>query len=107
MTHELLAACWGERLAECARSGMSVTRWCADHAVSTKSFYYWRRKLKATASPHPQEAPNWLALSVGASSVLRESSLTVRIGSASIDVTTGFDPKLLRQIALALEPGQC
>jgi hypothetical protein len=32
--------------------------------------------------------------------------LTVHVGSASIDVTAGFDPQLLRQIALALAPGQ-
>ena len=109
MTNPILAAQWRERFDEFARSGLSVERFCAARGVSEYKFYYWRRKLaQAPAGSHRQSSVNWLAVSVRSGLPQQgPTGLTVRIGSASIDVTAGFDPQLLRQIALALEPQRC
>jgi transposase-like protein len=109
MTNQTLAAQWRHRFNEFARSGLSVERFCAAHNVSEYKFYYWRRKLSAAeASSQAGSGSNWLAVSVRPASSQHDAQtgLTVHVGSASIDVTAGFDPQLLRQIALALAPGQ-
>ncbi|WP_420832452.1 IS66 family insertion sequence element accessory protein TnpA [Paenibacillus periandrae] len=30
---------------DCRSSGQTVVRWCADHEVNVKSYYYWLRKI--------------------------------------------------------------
>jgi transposase-like protein len=106
MTNETLAAQWRERFDDYARSGLSVERWCVAHDLSEYRFYYWRRKLSNRAASARQSGVDWLALPID-KSPRPESSLTVRVGAASIDVAPGFDPALLRAVALALEPARC
>ncbi len=109
MTDQTLSAQWRERFDEFARSGLSVACWCVARNVSVCRFYYWRRKLSRTpALPNPQDNTQWIALPMrSAASVGQSKTLTVRIGSASIDVAPGFDPALLGQIARALESARC
>ena len=38
---------WSRRVAECRRSGVSVSRWCADHGVNRKTYYTWQKKVFA------------------------------------------------------------
>ncbi|WP_445670202.1 IS66 family insertion sequence element accessory protein TnpA [Paenibacillus sp. PL2-23] len=36
---------WTELIRDCRSSGQTVVRWCADHEVSVKSYYYWLKKI--------------------------------------------------------------
>ena len=38
-------AVWRERFERFSRSGLAVTRFCAEERVSMASFYHWRRKF--------------------------------------------------------------
>jgi transposase-like protein len=40
---------WTEIIRDCRSSGQTVVRWCADHEVSVKSYYYWLRKIREAA----------------------------------------------------------
>ncbi|WP_240416476.1 IS66 family insertion sequence element accessory protein TnpA [Paenibacillus periandrae] len=40
---------WTEIIRECRSSGQTVVRWCADHEVNVKSYYYWLRKIREAA----------------------------------------------------------
>ena len=67
---------WRERIAEQARSGLSIKQFCKDRGIAEHAFYAWRRRLRETepvrfalvdraGAPH---APEWnleLALHTG------------------------------------------
>lgn len=36
---------WGQRIAACRSSGMTVREWCSQEGLSEKTYYYWQRKL--------------------------------------------------------------
>jgi len=92
---------WQERLADCARSGLGVQRWCAVHNIPEHRYYYWRRKLMTEPELHKQDV-QWLALPADDA-----TKLTVRVGAAYIEVAAGFDQSLLRAVVGALELPQC
>jgi hypothetical protein len=37
---------WGERIAEQARSGVSIKQFCKDRGIAEHAFYAWRRRLR-------------------------------------------------------------
>ena len=49
---------WRERIAEQARSGLSIKQFCKGRGIAEHVFYYWRKRLRQTepcASPDPTE----------------------------------------------------
>lgn len=48
-THQYRLNKWTEIIRECRSSGQIVCAWCEDHNVSTKSYYYWLRRVRAAA----------------------------------------------------------
>jgi transposase-like protein len=40
---------WTKIVRDCRTSGQTVVRWCADHEVNVKSYYYWLRKIREAA----------------------------------------------------------
>lgn len=40
---------WTEIIRDCRSSGQTVVRWCADHEVNVKSYYYWLKKIREAA----------------------------------------------------------
>jgi hypothetical protein len=49
---------WRERIAEHARSGLSIKQFCKGRGIAEHVFYYWRKRLRQTepcASPDPTE----------------------------------------------------
>ena len=39
---------WRERIAEQARSGLSIKQFCKDRGIAEHAFYAWRRRLSGT-----------------------------------------------------------
>ena len=105
MADDLLAAQWRERLSDRGRSGLSVRNWCISHNIPEHRYYYWQRKFSEGASAGSDTCVEWLALPNCPSPPA--SNLTVRVGSASIDIAPGFDAALLRAVVLALEASKC
>ena len=48
-THHQKLELWIERIRACRASGMTVTSWCHDNNIGSKSYYYWLRKIKQEA----------------------------------------------------------
>ncbi len=40
---------WTEIIRECRSSGQTVSKWCADHDINPKSYYYWLRRVRTAA----------------------------------------------------------
>ena len=36
---------WRTQIIDCRSSGMSVKGWCAEHNISTKTYYRWEKEI--------------------------------------------------------------
>lgn len=45
-THEIRLLKWTTIIKNCRSSGETVTAWCRENNISSKSFYYWQRKIR-------------------------------------------------------------
>ena len=45
---------WRQRIVEQSRSGQSIKTFCEQHSLANASFHYWKRRLRAEASPTPE-----------------------------------------------------
>jgi hypothetical protein len=97
MTREERGGWWAEQLAAQAGSGLTVRSWCIREGVCYGSFLQWRRRLGAAAA---MEGPLSFVQVLPAEA--KASTVRVRVGSAWIEVTAGFDPGLLRRVVEAL-----
>ncbi|MGG0174096.1 hypothetical protein ABEY25_28910 [Paenibacillus dokdonensis] len=64
---------------------------------------YWMRKFKKGNATATSSSKSFIPLTtIESISVTSPSLLVVRVGSASIELQSGFDPQLLREIVEAL-----
>lgn len=90
-----------KRIASYRSSSFAIKDCCAENSVTLDQLKNWHKKEKkksttkaASASHSVTDTPSELASSV----------LWVHVGSARIEVTSGFKPQLLREIVVALSP---
>ena len=108
MTRNALAQEWRDRLDDFAESEMTLQRWCDFNSVSVYQYYYWRRRL-ASAEPQESAGPHFLAVHIVEAPTLPTppGGVTIRIAGAAIEVSTGFDPGILRAVVGALAAQPC
>lgn len=99
MTRSELAEHWREQIEDFASSGMTAQEWCNFNAVPLNQLQYWKRRLKVLDKAQPT-ATTWTAIEIEQPVA---SSISIRIGSAFIDLNSGFNPCLLREVVRALE----
>lgn len=97
---------WQVRIAAYRASGLAMKAWCTANQCSVEQLKYWLYKIKrvsssATPDPSPvQFVP--LATVDLLGGAFPNSSIILHIGVASIELHSGFDPKLLREVIHAL-----
>ena len=99
MNRSELAEQWREQIEDFTTSGMTAQEWSNYNRVPLNQLQYWKRRLKELDKPQ-SNATTWTALEIAQPS---PSSITLRIGGASIDLNSGFDQSLLREVVCALE----
>ena len=57
---------WQKLVDKQAASELSVSEFCAQHALTVSNFYLWRKKLSDDSQPFAQQ-DNWLAFDMPAS----------------------------------------
>ena len=99
---------WSQRVAECRSSGLSVTRWCAEHDIKPKTYFNWQKKVFAAMIEQqrqqleePQESVRRFA-ELPAPAVQNDLVATVRIGEASLDVYSGASADVAAALCKAL-----
>jgi len=78
-------------------SGKTAQVWCDENQLSIHTLKYWIQKLNRQEKDHRR--PQWVSLMESPSS----SSLTIRVGSAAIEVTGDSDLQLLRKVMSVLK----
>lgn len=92
------AEVWGQRIAACRNSGMTVREWCSQEGLSEKTFYYWQRKLYQMVLEESSfvEVPT---TSVPANRIIA----TVQISGVCASVHSGADEQTLASLLRAMK----
>jgi hypothetical protein len=97
-SHEDRVRYWTELVSEQKQCGLSVQDFCRDRQVSIHCYRGWRARLNKDASADG----GWVTVKPG-SEKSHAPAITLRVGAVNIDVASGFDPQLLRDIVAALQ----
>lgn len=103
---------WAQMASQCRNSGMTVSAWCAEHGISTKTYYYRLRrvcdaipektkpeKLPLTSS---EEEPTFAEVTPADRIVKRGAAIIVRLGNAEIQIRNGAEPGTIEAALRAL-----
>jgi transposase-like protein len=94
---------WEKRLAEQVASGQRVTAWCEENSITSRQFYYWRRKLGIEHS-EKEEPIKWLSLKYESRQLsIAEDAIAVHVGPATVELRKGFDQELFGEIIQVLQ----
>ncbi len=74
-------------------SGKTLQVWCEENQTSIHTLRYWIQKLNRQETD--KSIPQWVSL---INETPASSGITIRIGSAVIEVAGGVDPQLLQQV---------
>ena len=105
---------WSQRVADCRSSGLSVTRWCAEHSIKPKTYYNWQKKVFAAMLAQQQsELSNTVPRFVELPPPVEETQpaaaekqhglvASVRIGNASMEVYSGASAEIVSALCKVL-----
>ena len=101
---------WRTQIIDCRSSGMSVKGWCAEHNISTKTYYRWEKEILSSAAtelvptvsaPQPPaafaELPSQLERQTGGRVIA-----SIQIGKGKADIYSGADATVVRAICQGL-----
>ncbi len=91
---------WSEMVRKCKSSGMTVRAWCREHGLNEKTYYH-RQKQVCNAIPANCAAVPVQFAEVGQPETAPQKSgaaIQIHIGNAKIDVSSGADLFLLRDV---------
>ena len=73
---------WKQLIAERARSQMTIRAFCSEHGISTRSYYYWLRKIRQEAA---EQVPTFVELS-RKNHRTDKPMLCIRYGTATLEL---------------------
>ena len=103
--HEATRELWESRIPDYLASGLTMSAWCAANDCTRDQLKYWLNKAKNEATPLTKEANGgFVPLSVmdPEPPTQQTQPLQLYIGSIRIELQSGFDTQLLRQVVQAL-----
>ncbi|MFD2444116.1 IS66 family insertion sequence element accessory protein TnpB [Bacillus sp. CGMCC 1.16607] len=92
---------WEQRMDNFISSGQSASKWCIANDINIHQFWYWKKRLKALQT-QVTVSSKWLSVEMDDSTENSNNALIVRVGQASVEVKSGFDPKLLLDVVRTL-----
>ncbi|GIM48395.1 hypothetical protein DNHGIG_39440 [Collibacillus ludicampi] len=102
MSHAELRKEWEVRIAAFRASGQSASAWCRAHQLKLHQFRYWLRKIEhkeAAVTP----SSKWISVEVDGQTDKSRNTLLVRVGQATVEIQSGFDPALLANVVRTLQ----
>jgi hypothetical protein len=98
MTNDKKRRDWARLIAEYRSSELSMRAWCEKSGFTFHQLRYWNRKLGRASEPGGWSAVEVVEDDFPLSESVPGSVVTVRVGSAAIDVHPGFDQSLLSDV---------
>ncbi|MDR1816344.1 MAG: hypothetical protein LBR00_06730 [Clostridiales Family XIII bacterium] len=108
---------WSVVVAECQRSGMSVSAWCESQGICRQTYYYWQKRVREAAVSDafstqesepcivPAAAPSpppFVQIVPRGSAAVGAVAMVVRIGATECEIMNGADIDVIERAILAL-----
>jgi len=106
---------WTGLICDCKASGKTVTAWCAEQNINTKTYYYWQRRVREAACEQlaVQEAPSLPMVPIGDVPEFAEyrqpnlkeagSAITLHISGAIVEIHNDADADVIASTLNALK----
>lgn len=101
---------WTRIIQDCQASNLTVTAWCSQHDIGTKTYYYWLRKIRLKAcqstefqTPAMKQEIVPLQLNPQPYSSSIHPAVTIHLGPASIDVAEGTSQAMIEAVLRSLQ----
>ena len=103
MTKDERRSIWGEKINNYRNSNMTANDWSNENNVSIHSLKSWITKFNKEQNPHETKETEWLAVELTKpNNISSTSSITIKIGSCSIEITRDFDKTVLTDVVQVL-----
>ncbi|OXM83269.1 IS66 family insertion sequence element accessory protein TnpA [Paenibacillus rigui] len=96
---ENLQALWAERIQAYQASGQTMKAWCTERNLTVHQLKYWLYKAQRQDQTAATTTFRPVTMTRQASAT---ETLQIQVGFARIDVRSGFEPGLLRDVVAAL-----
>ena len=90
---------WEDRIKDYENSGLTMNAWCEKNNIKIHQLHYWRRKFKNFKQEKLQLVP--LNLDLTRNNTINDS-VKIQVGKLSLEVHTGFNPTLLKDVMKVL-----
>ena len=103
---------WKTQVIDCRSSGMSVRGWCAEHNISTKTYYRWEKEIfssaatelvPAVSAPQPSAAFFVELPPLPERQTAGGVVASIQIGKGKADIYSGADANVVRAICQVLK----
>lgn len=95
---------WKKRVSAFKESGQSARSWCKANELKEHQLRYWLEKYDPVEKT--TSVSKWISVEVEEKPINQDSTITIKVEQATIEVKPGFDPALLRDVVRALH-GPC
>lgn len=93
---------WSVKISKFKKSGKTKEEWCRENNISTRQFNYWFRQETENFQAE-NTAQQWLPVEIKQDEISTGSSLSVKIGMATVEVNPGFNGELLLEVLKILK----
>lgn len=91
---------WAQRVSECRSSGLTVRKWCEQHEINEKTYYYWQRQIwESMKEPQNNRFVQIAAETVSAG---QTAAVRIRINGAEAEIRLGTDAATIEAVCRAL-----
>ncbi len=101
---------WTKIIQECQASNLTNSAWCSQHNIEIKSYYYWLRKIQLKAcqstefqTPATKQEIVPLRLNPQQCTSYAHPTVTIHLGSASIDIAEGTSQATIETVLRSLQ----
>lgn len=106
---------WMEIIRNCRSSGQTVKAWCTEHNVSSKSYYYWLKRVREAAcealpalhSDQRTIVPIDLSMPIKSKEIVHpastESDIIIHMGSVTLEIRNHASATLIEHTLRALQ----
>ena len=91
---------WAQRVSECRSSGLTVRKWCEQHEINEKTYYYWQRRI--WESMNESRSSRFVQIPVETASAGQNTAVRIQINGAEAEICAGTDAATIEAVCRAL-----
>ena len=91
---------WAQRVSECRSSGLTVRRWCKQHEINEKTYYYWQRRIWECMNE--SQSSRFVQIPVETATAGQNAAVRIRINGAEAEIHAGTDAATIEAVCRAL-----